>query len=1107
MSIHAALSHRTRYIYDRPVSLSPQVIRLRPAPYCRSDVLAYSMKVEPQPHFLNWLQDPQGNWQARVVFPEKVTEFSVQVDLVIDMSVYNPFDFFIEESAEIFPFSYEATLLGELRPYLQHAPPGARLQQLLDGVDRTPRGTVDFLIDLNRQIANAVRYMIRMEPGVQTPEQTLELGSGSCRDSSWLLVQALRNLGVAARFVSGYLIQLKPDVVSLDGPSGTDHDFTDLHAWAEAYVPGAGWIGLDPTSGLLAGEGHLPLCAAPDPVSAAPITGAVEACEVEFEHVMQITRLRETPRVTHPYTDAQWTAIDALGHQVDERLQAGDVRLTQGGEPTFVSIDDRDAPEWNTAAVGPQKLKVAEALILRLREQLAPQGLVHFGQGKWYPGETLPRWAFALYWRRDSQPVWRVDEVLARSSRPATPTPETARSFLRKLALRLEVDPDNALPVYEDPWYYLDKERHLPPNVDVLDNKLADAESRKRLAEVFERGLHTPRGCVLPLQCWNDEHQRRWYSERWRTRQGSIFLLPGDSPIGLRLPLNALPQLSPEDYPEVVEADPMRELAPLPPTPAQRQPFLTRPAADLNGPSGQAPKTERAAAESRQYVSDVPVRTALTAEPRDGHLCVFMPPVPTVEDYLDLLAAIEDSASEMHLPVRIEGYTPPFDLRLNCIKVTPDPGVIEVNVNPARSWAELRDDTELLYEQARLTRLDTEKYQMDGRASGTGGGNHIVVGGATPADSPFLRRPDLLGSVLRYWQNHPSLSYLFSNLFIGPTSQAPRVDEARDDSLYELEIALQELPARGQECPLWLVDRILRHLLTDITGNTHRSEICIDKLYSPDGATGRLGLVEFRSFEMPPHARMSLAQQLLLRALITHFWETPYTRPLQRWGTALHDRFMLPHYVEQDFREVLADLRGAGLAFELDWFAPHFEFRFPLHGSVSYQGITLELRHALEPWLVLGEEQSGGGTSRYVDSSTERLQVKVSGMVPGRYKICCNGRPLPLQPTDAADGFVAGVRFRAWKPWSCLHPTLEADPPLVFDLIDTWNGRSVGGCTYHVAHPGGRSYDQYPVNAFEAEARRLSRFLPFGHTPGAFHAAPEPPNPDFPVTLDLRRRA
>ncbi|MGQ0503326.1 MAG: transglutaminase family protein [Panacagrimonas sp.] len=1114
MPLHAALFHESSYRYDRRVTLSPQLIRLRPAPHSRTRVLSYSLRVEPQPHFINWQQDAFANWQARVVFPETVDHFKVTVDLVADMAVYNPFDFFVEPEAEFYPFEYPAALKQDLEPYFRVDEVEARFRLWLDRIDRSRERTVDFVIDLTRKVQQRVQYLIRMEPGVQTPEETLERGSGSCRDSTWLLVQTLRQLGLAARFCSGYLIQLTPDVKSLDGPSGTDHDFTDLHAWCEVYLPGAGWIGVDPTSGLLTGEGHIPLCATPEPSSAAPISGAMSfegegKLETEFAHCMKITRVIETARVTKPYTDEQWSAIDALGTHVDGEIQAGDIRLTMGGEPTFISIDDMQGAEWNTAAVGPMKEGLANTLIRRLKERFAPGGLLTFGQGKWYPGETLPRWSYSLYWRGDGKPIVRGE--LADGSAPVNP--DSARALARAIAERLEVNPDNVVPGYEDAFYYLHRERRLPDNVTAELSKLKDPEERARLTRVFSRGLDTPKGYALPVQRWQS---RAWMSERWSFRGGRMFLIPGDSPVGFRLPLEALPWLPAANAPQIIPYDPFAPRAPLPAADSRRQPFLQGPVTEQE--KRRRERQQKLTAERDQpvperrgaYLQGGNVRTALTVEPREGHLCVFMPPVQGIEDYLDLVTAIEDAAAEFDLPVRLEGYPPPGDPRLNVLRVTPDPGVIEVNIHPAHSWEQMREVTLELYEQARLTRLGTEKFLIDGRAVGTGGGNHVVVGAANPADSPFLRRPDLLGSMIRYWQNHPALSYLFSGLFIGPTSQHPRPDEGRDSALYELEIALAQLPPPGVSSqqanfPLWLVDRLFRNILIDITGNTHRTELSIDKLYSPDGPTGRLGLLEIRSFEMPPHAHMSLVQQLLVRALIAAFWKRPYTEPLIRWNTRLHDDFMLPHFVWTDFLDVLADLKGWGFDFRPEWFEPHLEFRFPLHGTINHSGIELELRHALEPWPVLGEEGAAGGTTRFVDSSLERMQVKTRGLTPGRHFVTVGGRRLPLRPTGIKDEYVCGVRYRAWRPASALHPTIGVHTPLVFDLYDARHRRAIAGCTYHVMHPAGRNYETFPINSYEAESRRLSRFEPFGHTPSSYWPPVEMPNPDYPCTLDLRR--
>jgi uncharacterized protein (DUF2126 family) len=1143
VSIHVALNHVTHYRYDRRVTLSPQVVRLRPAPHCRTPVLSYSLRVEPELHFINWQQDPFSNYLARLVFPEKTTEFKVTVDVVAQMAVYNPFDFFLEPGAESFPFAYEANLHHDLQPYLAQEPLTPRFSDFVASVDTHEQRTIDFLVALNQRLQHEIRYLIRLEPGVQTPEQTLSLAAGSCRDTGWLLVQVLRRLGLAARFVSGYLIQLKPDVKALDGPSGTDHDFTDLHAWCEVYLPGAGWIGLDPTSGLMAGEGHLPVACTPEPTTAAPVSGLVEDCEVEFEHTMRISRIYEAPRVTRPYTDAQWQSLDALGQKVDADLQALDVRLTQGGEPTFVSIDDRDGAEWNTAALGPTKRGYATELLLRLKERYGGRGFLHFGQGKWYPGEQLPRWALSAIWRTDGEPCWRDPELFADERSPSSYTTPDAERFMLRLTQRLGLELKFVLRGYEDVLYYLWRERRLPANVDPFDSRLDDELERARLRRAFEQGLSKPIGYALPIRREAPRGSRtaRWASSQWFLRDERMYLIPGDSPMGYRLPLDSLPWAEPEDQPFPEERDPFAPRAALPLHADIRSEYAPHvvgggfaeggsvalqagfepqgaSAADRPVPAARdrAPQRFESAAGITRSTLCVEVRdprraSGPTAEDKGkpaGVLYVFMPPLAALEDYLSLLAVVEATAAELGVKIVLEGYPPPRDPRLKVLQITPDPGVIEVNIHPAANWTELVDHTEFLYEAARLSRLSTEKFMLDGRHTGTGGGNHIVMGGAVAADSPFLRRPDLLGSLIAYWHNHPALSYLFSGLFIGPTSQAPRVDEARNDQVYELEIALAELRRRSgasESAPPWLVDRALRNILIDVTGNTHRAEFCIDKLYSPDGPTGRLGLLEMRAFEMPPHWQMSLAQQLLLRALLARFWRMPYETRLTRWGTELHDRFLLPTFVALDFEDVLDELSQAGYPMEPAWFAPHFEFRFPLFGEVAARGVRLIVRGALEPWHVMGEEGAAGGTVRYVDSSLERVEVKVSGLNDNRHVVTVNGHPIPMNPTGAVGEFVAGVRYRAWQPASALHPTIGVHAPLTFDVVDAWMGRSLGGCQYHVAHPGGRNYVTFPVNAYEAESRRLARFVDTGHTPGRMVVAAPQPNPEFPFTLDLRR--
>ncbi|HET9749219.1 MAG TPA: transglutaminase family protein [Casimicrobiaceae bacterium] len=1027
MPLRVALSHRTTYRYDRDVTLSPHEIRLRPAPHCRTPILAYSLAIEPRNHFLNWQQDPYGNYVARVVFPERTAKLDVTVDLVAELAVFNPFDFFVEPYAEAFPFAYAPTLAKELAPFLEPSEGGDALEQWVARfrAGMTASSTVDALVAVNQALKRDIAYVLRMEPGVQAPDETLELARGSCRDSAWLLVQVLRRLGVAARFASGYLIQLVPDVPPLDGAPMLERDFTDLHAWAEAYVPGAGWIGLDPTSGLLAGEGHVPLACTASPGSAAPITGLADIANVEFGFTMRVARVDEVARVTRPYSDPQWEAIETLGEHVDSALRAGDIRLTQGGEPTFVAIDRVDAPEWNTTALSATKLECARRLVRRLKQRFAPQGLLHEGQGKWYPGEPLPRWALGLFWCTDGAPLWRDEALLADAAEAGSATLDEARNVIVTLAERLRVDARNIVAVDEA----------RGSDVSVI-------------------------GFVLPLRAReNANDPERWTSCTWpASSDGRLRAIAGDSPLGLRLPLASIPE-------------------------------------------------------------DAPLRTALAVEVRNGQVAVFVPPIDRVDDYGALIATIEATASALRRALLIEGYPPPRDPRIRTLFVTPDPGVLEVNVPPATTWRELVDLNSALYEEARLARLTTEKFMLDGRHVGTGGGNHVTLGGASVQESPLLRRPDLLQSLVAYWQTHPALSFLFSGHFVGPTSQAPRVDEARDDCLYELAIAFQQLDG----LPAWdpeafdvahrdvrfedhakTVDRLLRHLLTDLTGNTHRAEFSIDKLYSPDTSTGRLGLLEFRAFEMPPHPRMAAVQMLLLRALVARFWQAPYRAALIPWGTALHDRWMLPHFVVADLLDVLADLRAHGFDFSPAWFDAFIEFRFPRYGSVAYDGLTLELREAIEPWHVLGEEIHRGGTSRYVDSSVERLQVKATGFTPQRHAITCNDRVLPMTPTAVPGEFVAGVRFKAWNPPSSLHPTIGVQSPLRFTIVDRHVLRAIGGCTYHVAHPGGRSYDTFPVNAQEAEARRIARFTPHGHAGGRIELHDEPPNPATPTTLDLR---
>ena len=1098
MTITVGIAHHTQYKYDRPVNMGPHIFRLRPAPHSRTKIKSYSLKIIPEDHYINWQQDPFGNYQARVVFNKPTTEFSFTVDLVAELTVINPFDFFLEEYAEEFPFDYDSIAKAELAPYLRKRKASPKLQALIDSFKSEEKmRSVDFLVKVNQVIYELVGYGIRLEPGVQTPNETMLKGTGSCRDSAWLLVQIFRHLGLAARFVSGYLVQLTSDQKSLDGPSGPKEDFTDLHAWTEVYIPGAGWIGLDPTSGLFAGEGHIPLACTPEPSSAAPVTGGIDDCKSEFSFYNKVTRVHEDPRVTKPYSEAQWSAINRLGQKVDSVYEEEGIHLTMGGEPTFISIDDMEHPQWNTEADGKEKRILAQTLFVEMNKVFTKGGFTHYGQGKWYPGEPLPRWQYACYWRKDGVALWKDSNLLADPNKDYGFDHTDTKKFAEKLSDALGLSKKALTTAYEDILYHLWQEGSLPKEVGPKQPELLHAMSRQGFLKKMEQGIEKPVGYVLPLK-WNDS-KHCWQSCVWEFKRDNCFLLPGESPLGYRLPLDSLQWSG-----NIIDRDPF----------------------DIPEKFGKKKKTKKG------FIGSEMIRTAMALEVREGRLYIFMPPTSHFEHYLDLLNSIEKIAEELSMPVVIEGYSPPKDSRVEKYAVTPDPGVIEVNIHPSDSWKQLVERTTTLYGLAKQVRLGTDKFMADGRHTGTGGGNHVTLGGETPAQSPFLR-PDILRSFITYWQHHPGLSYLFSGLFIGPTSQAPRVDEARDEVLYELEIAFSHMP-EGEVPEPWLVDRLLRNLLVDLTGNTHRAEFCIDKLYSPDSATGRLGIVEFRGFEMPPHEQMSLVQMLLLRTLLAWFWKKPYHKPLVRWGTELHDKFLLPQYVENDLAEISRDLQQAGFAFQFSWLDPFFEFRFPVCGTRELDNVTLELRTAIEPWHVLGEEASASGTARYVDSSLERVQIKVIGAISDRYIVTCNGRRVPLRAVKgkAKDEKVSGIRYRAWQPPTALHPTIGVHAPLTFDLIDTWEGRSLGGFVYHVSHAGGRNPETLPVNAFEAEGRRVARFWEHGHTP-ALLASDEPSwspsavtrtfttaehvsefvvpedesvNEDYPNTLDLRRQ-
>lgn len=1094
MTIKAQVNHTTHYKYDRPVELAPQTIRLRPSPHNKVPISNYSFRIFPENHFINWYQDIYGNFLANVVFPERINEFKIDVSINADINIINPFDFFLDKKYEKYPFYYENNILSELRQYLEIVESGELLNKFISELKvENGETTLDLITRINRKVNESLGYVIRLEAGVYACEEILTKKQGSCRDMAWLLCQIYRHLGIAARFVSGYSIQLKADEKPVDGPSGVEEDIVDLHAWTEIYIPGAGWIGLDPTSGMLCGEGHIPLCASPNTQNAAPVSGLLDYCESTMDHKMEVIRIHEDPRTTKPFSPDEWADINKLGEKIDKDIKKHKINLTVGGEPTFISTENRDEPEWNIAALGAEKREKATELLFRLKDKFTKGASLHFGQGKWYGGEPLPRWAFGCYWRVDGEPIWKNESLFfgKKENKDKKSSIKDAKKLLKTICSTLNIPDSCVIDAYEDLPHYALKERLLPLNKKLVKDP-KDKEIQKALS--YSKGeLGQPKGFVLPLIF--SITKNRWISNKWKFKAKNLFLIPGDSALGYRLPLASLPYInesSNEIPPERSTLEKLPELE-------------NRKSIDKKLEKNFNKKLLKKDTEYLKKLKNGYVRTALTVELRDDNIHVFIPPTYYLEHYIELVTAIEFACEKCGVQIQLEGYEPAKDSRAKSFLITPDPGVIEVNIHPSSSWRESVEITETLYEEAKQTYLTAEKFLIDGRRTGTGGGNHITIGGKNTAESPWLRKPDLLKSVITYWQNHPGLSYLFSSQFIGPTSQAPRIDEARNDSLYELEIAFKQIDKKKDKLPLFLLDRLLRNILVDLTGNTHRAEISIDKLYTSESERGRLGLLEFRGFEMTPHARMNLIQILLIKAIVTKFWQQPYSGKLKPLGTLLHDKYMLPYYVWQDFSNVLNELKKFGYNFDPSWFQNQFDFRFPLYGKTNIAGAEIELRMALEPWPVLGEENISGATSRGVDSAVERLEVRVKGLDENKYKLTCNKFEVPLKRTDTADLKIAGIRYKGWEPVSTLHPNLPINTPLVFDIVDIENKVSVGGFRYHLFHPGGRNYDTSPVNVNEAEGRVLSRFEKTANSSKKIRIKKIEQSDFFPYTLDLRR--
>lgn len=1043
MSTRVAIEHTIEQRFDRAVRMSTQWLRLRPAPQTRARICAYSFAVRTQPSFVNWMRDPFENHMARLDLPEPVTRLALQIELICELEPVNPFDLLVEPYAAQYPFAYPPQLQKELAPYLHMAEPGPGLAAWLSELQLSEGPTIARLEALNQRVRRARnttadaeashndRHMARVGHADHADhadhtdhtdmEKVVTDGARSHWALAWLLTLSLRHAGLAARFVSGYRVSLL-EVDEADEADAADR--VNLHAWSEVYLPGAGWIGLDPDAGLFCTETYIPLASAAEPLRAQPIVGYVEACEETQLETLRVRRL--VPRARGALLDpTQWQDVRALGAYVDADLAA------QGLKPSlalsFSLVTQQAAvPEWQNLALGSSKRSMAETLLRGLQPRMAAGGVPHQGQGEWYAGETLPRWRLACYFRSDGQPLWRDPALLAESSQPGSATSSAARAFTEALAAILRIDARAVVPAYEDALHALWNARVAPAPAA---GELEDPERRRALADRLSQAHDAPVGYVLPLR--RDHVAGGWSSGGWTFRRDRLYVIAGESCLGYRLPLDSLSLETQDAIEAQLERDPFADPSPL----HGLQPAAPAPAPVTDALPGRVPST------------------ALCVEARAGHLHVFLPPLYDVAHYIELIAAVEAAARQCGQRVVLEGYEPPDDPRLRRILLEPEAGALRLTLPETHAWLDHVRDLQLAYAEAERIGLHTERvgyFDDDLRLSA--GPSCVTVGGARPIDSPFLTRPEVLRALVAHWQRHPSLSYFFSGHVIGSSGSASRPDDGRDEALYELSIGLEHLPAADSGA-LWQVHRALRHLLSDPSGDAKRAEFRIDQLYPPERASRRMGRLGIQSFATAPDAQLASLQSLLVLGLLGRFARHPDALQLCRWGEALRDRFMLPAVLFSDLREVLEDLGAHGYPFQLAWFEPLLALRFPLLGSVQIGAITLALHPAHEAWTLLAEELTANGMARFIDSANERLQVSLSGLPPARYRLVCNGRPVPLQPLATDGEYVAGVRFKASNPPSTLHPTLPPVDALVFDLIDTWTGRVVGGCTYYPARP------------------------------------------------------
>ena len=1027
MTTRVSITHRIEDRFERAVRVPTQWLRLRPAPQTQAHVSAYSLVVHAEPFFLNWLRDPFENHLARLDLPEPITSLGFELEMIATLEPVNPFDFLMEPYAAEQPFDYPEQLHKELEPYL-FVPPelGPRTRAFLDAVkaERKPSATVECLDALNQRVNTACKWQPTDAPGVSDLEQGLTRGVATSWDLAWLLTLSLRQLGLAARMVGGYRIYLAEDADT--------QDFVGLHAWSEVYIPGSGWIGLDPTMGLFTSETYIPLAAAPDPKRVLPGVG-LRSAGAKHTETLQIRRL--TPRAdSWPYTDTQWSDIQALGYLVEQDLAAQALSVKLGASLSFVSGVHANEPEWNISALGPTKWHAAEGLLDRLQQRLAPGGVPQLGQGQWFAGDQLPRWQLSCYFRADGRPAWKNPQRLG-WGKDSDYGLSQARDLAAFVARALGIASVHVLPAHEDALHDLARngstglQREQPSAAE-----LRDPDQRRALADRLSRSERQPTGYVLPLR-W-DHQAERWTSGAWPFRRERLYLLPGGSPLGYRLPLESLALDAETALESQLERDPF---APLDAWGDYHETMAAR---------LQSARTEDAAFAPGLRTP----RTALSVEARDGKLYVFVPPVSDAGHYLQLVAAVEIAAEALDVAVILEGYEPPEDARLRRFSLEPDAAVLRLQLPAAQSWSEQLSLLHAAYADAAWAGLRPERIMADGRRMPSGGGGPISVSGGSAPDSPFLTHPDTLRGLIAYFQRHPSLSRFFVGHNLGGSSASPRPDEGRDEALYELAIGLSRLP-RGQSAAPWQTDRALRHLLTDPAGDMKRAELRIDQLFSPERASRRLGKVVIHAFETAPEPRMAALQLLLIQALIGRFARHPDSGELVRWGSALSDRFLLPRMLWEDLREVIADLNAAGYPFQLQWFQPLLELRFQALGSLALGELTLQLHTALEPWPVLAEEVTGGGVARFIDTANERVQVWLKGVTPGRHVLVCNGERVPLQHVGDFGEYVAGVRYKVVNPTSTLHPTVWPVNALVFDVLDAWSGRVLGGCTYYPGRP------------------------------------------------------